>query len=81
MAMIVWRSADPEAAAALSGMVQGVGYLIGALGPLAVGIVREHTGSWTFLGVTLLLLCIPGVLAAMGAGRRLHIGVKGRTVG
>mgnify|MGYP003575467781 CR=1 FL=1 len=81
MAMIVWRSADPEAAAALSGMVQGVGYFIAALGPLAIGIARERTGDWSFLGVTLLLLCIPGVLSAMGAGRKLHIGVKGRRAG
>lgn len=80
MAMIVWRSADPEAAAALSGMVQGVGYLIGALGPLAVGIARERTGDWSFLGVALLVLCIPGALSAMGAGRKLYIGVKGDVV-
>jgi CP family cyanate transporter-like MFS transporter len=74
MAMIVWRSPSPAAAAALSGMVQGVGYMIAALGPLAVGIVRERAHGWSFLWWLLLLIAIPGFVSAIGAGRKLHIG-------
>ena len=32
---------------ALSGFVQGLGYGLGALGPLVVGLLHQATGSWT----------------------------------
>jgi CP family cyanate transporter-like MFS transporter len=51
-------------AVALSGFVQGIGYCLGALGPLVVGILRDATGGWTvplwfMLGI--LLLTIPAM--------------------
>jgi len=54
------RTRDAHDAAALSSMAQGVGYLIAATGPLAVGALRGATGSWT-----------PGLilLIAVGAGQ------------
>lgn len=44
---IMARSGSPAIAGALSGMAQGVGYVIAALGPLAIGLLHTATGSWT----------------------------------
>jgi CP family cyanate transporter-like MFS transporter len=44
---IVLRAADAEAAARLSSMAQAGGYLVGALGPLAMGLLHALSGGWT----------------------------------
>lgn len=44
--LIGLRGRDAEVTAALSGMVQGGGYLLAALGPLAVGLLRQLTDGW-----------------------------------
>ncbi len=43
---IMARAGSPSIAGALSGMAQGVGYVIAALGPLAIGLLHTATGSW-----------------------------------
>ncbi|WP_165492105.1 CynX/NimT family MFS transporter [Egibacter rhizosphaerae] len=59
-------SPDPRAAAATTGLVIGVGYLIAASAPATLGLVRDLTGThvatlWTLFGVCVLLglLCLP----------------------
>jgi CP family cyanate transporter-like MFS transporter len=47
LVLINLRTRTAQGAIALSGFTQGVGYLIGALGPLLMGILHEWTGSWT----------------------------------
>jgi CP family cyanate transporter-like MFS transporter len=45
--------------------VQGIGYVIGAGGPLVVGILRDATGGWSAPVVFLLgtmVLAIPGLI-------------------
>ncbi|WP_326836330.1 MFS transporter [Amycolatopsis rhabdoformis] len=63
------RAADHTQAAALAGMAQSIGYLIAAVGPLALGAIHDATGEWTLplvvLGSLSLLLAIMGY----GAGR------------
>jgi CP family cyanate transporter-like MFS transporter len=76
LALIVWRSPDPETAASLSGMAQGVGYVIAALGPFAVGILNEWTNNWSFLEGLLLAIAIAACISALGAGRNLYLDVK-----
>lgn len=44
--MIGMRTRTPAGTAALSGFVQSVGYLIAAVGPFGVGLLRDATGSW-----------------------------------
>lgn len=39
-------SPDPDAASRLTAMTLGVGYLLAALGPLAMGALRDATGSY-----------------------------------
>ena len=69
LTLIVMRSPDARVAAQLSGMAQGIGYLIAACGPMLVGLLRAATGSFSasaflFCGIGFALL-----LAGIGAGR------------
>ncbi|MGD0439750.1 MAG: MFS transporter [Acidimicrobiales bacterium] len=66
--MMVLRSSDQHEAMALSGMAQGVGYLIAAVGPTLVGALYDIAHSWSLpLAVLLGLLALQagaGYLAA-----------------
>lgn len=64
--LIVLRAGDGEAAARLSSMAQGGGYLIAAAGPLIVGLLHAASGSWTV--AWLFLLAAAGVELAVGLG-------------
>lgn len=66
LTLIVMRSPDSHIAAHLSGMAQGIGYLVAACGPMAVGLIRAGTGS--FDASALLFCAIGAVLAVVGAG-------------
>jgi CP family cyanate transporter-like MFS transporter len=63
------RAPDPGTAASLSSLAQSVGYLLSAVGPLAVGFLRTATGSWTVPVVLLLALCIVEMIVGLLAGR------------
>jgi CP family cyanate transporter-like MFS transporter len=74
LTLFALRAADPEHAAALSGMAQSVGYLLAALGPPLFGVLRDATGSWT-LPLALLLGTTACLLAAgLGAARDARVG-------
>jgi CP family cyanate transporter-like MFS transporter len=65
LTLINLRTRTQVGAVALSGFVQGFGYVIGAAGPLVVGLLRDATGGWTvpiaFLLGTL-VLAIPALV-------------------
>lgn len=68
------RARNADAAAALSGMGQSIGYLFAALGPLLFGLLHDATGGW---GIPLIMLA--GLIAvqsvvALGAGRDRVVG-------
>lgn len=46
LSLIPQRTSTPEVTARLSGFAQPVGYVLAALGPLAVGAARDAIGSW-----------------------------------
>ncbi|TXN31443.1 MFS transporter [Lacisediminihabitans profunda] len=73
LTLINLRSRSHEGSVVLSGFVQGIGYSIGALGPLLVGILHSVTGSWTapllLLLATVLACAVPAVLV----GRRTFV--------
>jgi CP family cyanate transporter-like MFS transporter len=74
LTLIVMRSPDAHVAAHLSGMAQGIGYLVAACGPMAVGLIRAGTGSFE---ASALLFCAIGavlVLVGAGAGRARLVG-------
>ncbi|WP_162164496.1 MFS transporter [Intrasporangium chromatireducens] len=58
LCLVALRTVTSAGAVALSGFVQGVGYLIAATGPIVTGLLHGTTGGWTapfvFLALTLL---------------------------
>lgn len=47
LSAITMRARTAADTASLSGMAQGLGYLLGALGPFLFGFLRDVTGDWT----------------------------------
>jgi CP family cyanate transporter-like MFS transporter len=69
LTLMVLRAPDADHTAELSGMAQTVGYLVGGLGPLAVGALHDATGGWRTPIAALLLLHLPLLAAGLVAGR------------
>lgn len=80
LTLIVLRSPDAHVAAHLSGMAQSVGYTFAALGPLALGFLREWSGGWSSAGALFAAITAAAFIAVMGAGRDRHVGVISRPV-
>jgi CP family cyanate transporter-like MFS transporter len=65
LALIVLRARDARHAAALSSMVQGVGYVFGGLlGPPVIGALHDVTGAWT--ASLIVLMAIAAAQLAFG---------------
>lgn len=68
LVLINLRTRTHEGSVALSSFVQSIGYGIGALGPLVVGVLHDSTGGWTvpllFLVGTALALTVSGIVVA-----------------
>ncbi|MDO3433344.1 MFS transporter [Rhizobium sp. CBN3] len=75
MTTIVLRSRDPDVAAHLSGMAQCVGYLLAAIGPLIVGLIRGWTGSFSWCAVLFVALGLGAAINGWRAGRALEVNV------
>ncbi|HEX6590890.1 MAG TPA: CynX/NimT family MFS transporter, partial [Moraxellaceae bacterium] len=73
LALIVLRSRDAATAARLSGMVQGVGYSLAALGPFAVGLLHEFTGGWNALGWLFTAISVAALVCGLQAGRQRFV--------
>ena len=76
LTLIVLRSRDSHVAANLSGMAQGIGYTLASLGPLAVGVLHDWTGGWGATGWVFGVIGMGAILAGLGAGRALYVGVS-----
>jgi MFS transporter, CP family, cyanate transporter len=74
LTLMVLRAPDTHHAAALSGMAQCLGYLLSAVGPVAIGALHDLTGSWTVPVIVLLALTGPGLATALGASRARMVG-------
>lgn len=66
IALIPARTRDPRVTASLSGFAQPVGYILAALGPLAVGGLYQLWGSWNLI----LLILAGGTLGLAALGYR-----------
>ncbi len=64
LTLVVLRAPDAGRAAALSGMAQGVGYALAAVGPFALGAVHQLSGGWD----EPLLLMLAMTVALLGCG-------------
>lgn len=63
------RTRSHRSAVALSGFAQSVGYCLGGLGPLLVGVLHDGTGGWTTSYIVMMVL----LLAAVWAARVLRV--------
>ncbi|UFS60094.1 MFS transporter [Subtercola endophyticus] len=68
LVLVNLRTRTQAGSVALSGFMQGLGYLIGASGPLVVGILHQNSGSWTgpliFLTATIPVVLVAGLFVA-----------------
>jgi CP family cyanate transporter-like MFS transporter len=65
LAMVGLHSRTAEGAAALSGFMQGIGYLVAAIGPFGVGLLHDLTDGWA---ASAWLLVVTGLgIAVLGA--------------
>ncbi|MFF6783940.1 MFS transporter [Streptomyces sp. NPDC012510] len=69
LSLFALRSPDAPTTAALSAMGQGIGYLIGVLGPLGAGALHDVAGTWTWPLTVLLITCAVQIAVALTAGR------------
>ena len=69
LTLIVLRGGTVTSTASLSTLVQTVGYLVAAAGPLAIGAVHDITGSWTPALIVLLALLGPQLIVGLAAAR------------
>lgn len=69
LTLIAQRARGSVAAARLSGMAQGVGYLVAAFGPIGAGVLLDATGDWR--PVVWVVAGLAGIQALIGlfAGR------------
>jgi CP family cyanate transporter-like MFS transporter len=69
LSFIALRANGVREAVALSGMAQGLGYLLAASGPVVFGLLRDLTGVWT--AGMIALLTVTAIQAMFGylAGR------------
>ncbi|MFC7719540.1 hypothetical protein [Nonomuraea recticatena] len=56
---------------ALSAVAQSVGYVLAALGPLVIGLLRQATGGWTVPLLAGLAACAVQLVVGVLAGRPL----------
>ncbi|MFJ9854735.1 CynX/NimT family MFS transporter [Streptomyces sp. NPDC101150] len=69
MILLALRSATPHITTRLSGMAQTVGYLLAAVGPLTMGLLRSATGGWQIPLWILSGLLVPQMLLGWRAAR------------
>jgi MFS transporter, CP family, cyanate transporter len=74
LTLIVLRSPDAQVASELSGMAQGVGYLMAACGPLGVGLLRGADGRFETVPWLLAAIGLGAVLTGASAGRVRLVG-------
>lgn len=67
------RASNPEQTVALSGMAQSVGYLLAALVPVGIGVLRDLTGSWTAPLIAMVALAVVHCVLGALAGRPLQL--------
>jgi CP family cyanate transporter-like MFS transporter len=64
LVLINIRTRSHTGSVALSGFAQGIGYTVGALGPLLVGVLHDASGGWT---LPLSFLLVTSFVAIAGA--------------
>lgn len=73
LTLVNLRSRTEEGTTALSGFVQGAGYLVAAIGPAVAGSLHAATGSWIVPCWFMAAAGIMAALAGVAAFRPVHI--------
>ncbi|MDB5763401.1 MAG: cyanate transporter, major facilitator family protein, partial [Herminiimonas sp.] len=68
LTLIVLRAPNAHVAASLSGMMQGFGYSMAALGPFAVGVLHDVSHAWNTVAIFFTAVSIVAIVAGIGAG-------------
>ncbi|UTH72368.1 MFS transporter [Chromobacterium sp. IIBBL 290-4] len=76
LSLLAHRSPDQHVAAHLSGMAQGIGYMLASLGPFAIGIIRGHSHAAWPLALLFCLIAAAAFTVGMLAGRKRLVGVR-----
>jgi CP family cyanate transporter-like MFS transporter len=71
--LINQRTRTHTGSVALSGFVQGVGYIIAAASPLAFGILHQLSGSWMPSILMLAIVTLAAIPAAIILGRHRYL--------
>ncbi len=80
MTAIIMRAPDIHVAAKLSGMVQGVGYTLAALGPLLVGMLHGWSGTFASTAILFAALAAGSGINGWAAGSNRHVNVRAEQV-
>lgn len=73
LVLINLRTRSPRTSTALSGFVQSIGYGIGALGPLFVGIIHTASGGWLAPLAFLIATCGVTLVAGLTLTRPVYV--------
>jgi CP family cyanate transporter-like MFS transporter len=73
LAVIALRARTADETAQLSGMAQGLGYLIAGAGPLLFGVLHDVTGGWTVPWVLFLAVYAIQMVTGAVAGRNRYV--------
>src|SRR5690606_42056587 len=74
LSFIGLRAHYAPVAVRLSGMAQGIGYLIAALGPLGVCALHDAAGGWSGPIASVLGVCLIMLGPGLAAGRNRSVG-------
>ncbi|CAN5751821.1 CynX/NimT family MFS transporter [soil metagenome] len=75
LTMISLRAATDKGTSQLSSLTQGVGYLIAAGGPVAVGLIHNMTGGWTWPLALLLIVLVPQLFSGLVAAKPGYVDI------
>lgn len=67
--IIAQRAPDPASVTALSAIAQSIGYVLAALGPVAIGLIHQVSGGWTVPLLAGIGVCLLQLAAGVLAGR------------
>lgn len=73
LTVIALRARNPEDTARLSGMAQGLGYLLAGVGPFLFGVLHDATAGWTVPWVMVLVVYVVQIVMGALAGRNRYV--------
>ncbi|NUW30318.1 MFS transporter [Nonomuraea sp. SMC257] len=77
--IITQRAPDPASVTALSAVAQSFGYVLAALGPLLIGLLRQESGGWTVPLLAGIAACAVQTVTGVRAARPRLIAPDGRS--